>query len=564
MIAWMLDAMVAATLLMVLVLAVRRPVAELFGAGWAYALWLLPLLVPLLPPMPSLLPIAAAPVTIIIPELSMHDAVATAAAASQPTGSAELLWTLLAIWAGGAVAFGAWQQSTYSAFMLHLGPEGRSAEPPSFGGIRVVESDAVDGPVAVGLFQRRIVVPLDFLTRYSDTERRLALEHELVHHRRLDLLWNWIGLGFLTLNWFNPIVHIAFRAFRADQELACDAAVTRRAPSQRHDYACALVKSASHPGLVAVCPLNHADMLKRRLRMMKKHRASWTRNAGGAATLGLVGATGLALASPGFAEQSRGHIPVDVVVAAKDRSPIIAPAEIQRLREKCGGGERKDAPIVCSDDESRDPEVRAIVEGAKKKAKARVADARLSVREATVAKAQVEKSTIAQQDALAQAREALRESAPAAEAQKAARESLEEASEAMSHHHEARAVEIEKALAQARSHLHRVQLDRSRMIRATMVRTRIHLPHGTLNADHRRRIEAAIERANKRLGDVHLVIDNPIDEEALEREIERKVEEALEGAGVSARPALILGSDAGDCKAAPRPVLAGIPQAPAA
>jgi beta-lactamase regulating signal transducer with metallopeptidase domain len=261
-IAWALEALVTASLLMLLVLAVRKPVAALFGAQWAYALWLLPLVLTFLPTPPELAPLPLAEMTVMLPPI----AEATASSSAE-AGSGEWLLMLLALWGGGAVAFAIWQQSTYSAFMLHLGNGGRAARPPVYGGIEVVASEAVEGPVAVGIFRRRIVVPLDFETRYSPSERRLALEHELVHHQRRDLAWNWAALLMLTLNWFNPIAHFAFRGFRADQELACDAAVTRKSPAERHDYARALVKSACHPSLIAVCPLNHAGFLKKRRRL---------------------------------------------------------------------------------------------------------------------------------------------------------------------------------------------------------------------------------------------------------------------------------------------------------
>ena len=37
----------------------------------------------------------------------------------------------------------------------------------------------------------------------------------------------------LALNWFNPVAWLAFRAFRADQELACDAAVAAAGSAER-------------------------------------------------------------------------------------------------------------------------------------------------------------------------------------------------------------------------------------------------------------------------------------------------------------------------------------------
>ncbi len=513
MIAWMLETMVAASLLMLLVLAVRRPVAELFGAQWAYALWLLPVLLPLLP-VPEFLPTATEPMTIIIPEMPIESAAAASAPVPEDGGSTGLLLMLLALWAGGAVAFAAWQQSTYSAFMLHLGPDGRRAQPPSFGGVRVVESDAVDGPVAVGLFRRRIVVPIDFLTRYSDSERRLALEHELVHHRRFDLLWNWIGLGLLTINWFNPIVHIAFRAFRADQELACDAAVTSRAPTQRHDYACALVKSASHPGLIAVCPLNHAAMLKRRLRMMKKHRASWARTAGGAAALSLVGAAGLALATPGFAHEER-VAPAEVVMNTQSRDPIIAREDVERLREKCGGREeRRGRAIVCTNEEAKDPEVRAIVEKMKARVQERVAHVQLDRKAMKLDRKQIEKVRKSAREAAKEHRRAMKEADKALAESRVHMFGIERG--------EYRA-EVEKALAHARLHLDRVRVEMPRIqaMRMAMAPLRVHLPRHMLSPEQVRDIEAALEKARVEVERVEVHVDDRLFEEELERELER-------------------------------------------
>lgn len=366
MIGWLVETTIGASLLMLLVLAVRRPVAELFGAQWAYALWLLPLLRFVLPQLPE------APVP--VPAIVVLPAIDAMAAAPAPAagGSGDWLWLLLALWAGGAIIFAIWQQSTYSAFMLHLGPEARPAQPERFGGVKVVESDAVDGPVAVGFLTRRIVVPLDFATRYSASEQRLALEHELVHHRRFDLFWNLAALAILALNWFNPIAHFAFRAFRADQELSCDAAVTRRAPEQRHDYACAVVKSASQPGLIAACPLNHAAFLKRRLKMMKSHRGGWARTMGGVAALSVFGAGGLLLSTPGAA-QDEARAP-RVVPARIGVEPIIDKKDIATLRAKCGRGDkaRRDGSIVCDDSEAADPEVKAIMARTEKRVREHV------------------------------------------------------------------------------------------------------------------------------------------------------------------------------------------------
>jgi beta-lactamase regulating signal transducer with metallopeptidase domain len=293
-IAWLIETLVAVTLLMVMVLLLRGPVARSFGAGWAYALWAVPALRLVLPPLPQLAPdIWFPPVVLFIPT-----AAEMAAPLPAEAGPGQWVPFMLAMWAGGAVIFLVLQWLGYRAFLGRIRETSRPARPPLFGGIRTWISEAVDGPLALGVIERRIVLPGDFSRRYNPVERRLALEHELVHHKRGDIWWNLVGLLVLAIFWFNPIAWLAFRAFRSDQELACDAAVARTASlDERCDYARALVKSASRPGLIAACALNPAGELKRRLRMMRKHRASPLRSAGGVAALAAFMVAGLALGS---------------------------------------------------------------------------------------------------------------------------------------------------------------------------------------------------------------------------------------------------------------------------
>jgi bla regulator protein blaR1 len=506
MIAQLLEGMVGATLLMVLVLAARGPVAHFFGASWAYALWLLPALRLVLPPLPLFqTPLPVPSVTVIVPSAEM-----LAAPVAPAGGGMPWLELALAVWAGGAVIFLFWQQSTYSAFLLHLGPEGRPARPPEFGGIPVVESEAVDGPVALGLLKRRIVVPTDFATRYSEVEQRLALEHELIHHRRFDLVWNFVAVAILALNWFNPIAHFAFRAFRADQELACDAAVARRSPGQCHDYACALVKSASRPGLIATCPLGPADELKRRLKMMKQHRGGWGRALGGAATVLAVGATGLALSSPSLA-RPEPQARVVMAAAAAAQAPIITEQEIRTLREKCGEGQS--GAIVC-DDDNRDPEVRAIVDKTVKRAEARVAEAmpspeRMAEIEAAVAKAQEAVARIDHAKIDAQVREAMEKSRV----------------------HIVRAEQIrnDPRIREALRRAQVVHVDASRQaaIASAVAAARAHAARTAITPEQMAEIHAAIDEARRAMEDIDIDIDRELDID-IDREIDAEVEAELD------------------------------------
>jgi beta-lactamase regulating signal transducer with metallopeptidase domain len=340
---WLLSNMIWASAAMLFVLVIRRPFASLFGAGPAYALWLVPALRLVMPPLPSLsaveLPNLIPPQTLILISEDL------AAPVPPEGGPGQWVPLLLAIWAIGAACFLLWQIWSYRRFVRSLDRDARDLG--THQGLRLIESGAVDGPISLGLLRRRIVVPADFGSRYSAGERALALDHEAVHHRRFDLWWNHLGLLILGLNWFNPVAWFAFKAFRADQELACDAAVAATADTgARHDYACALVKSASRPGLIAACPLNHADQLKRRLKMMKFHKPGRLRMLGGAAAIAMLGGLSLAFGSAGVAAQPAPPVPPSAAAPADgdhdNMRVIVRTIRSEEHRDHQGGNARSE------------------------------------------------------------------------------------------------------------------------------------------------------------------------------------------------------------------------------
>src|SRR5690606_1690541 len=113
---------------------------------------------------------------------------------------------------------------------------------------------------------------------YVAEERALAIDHELSHHRHGDLWANSAALVLLAAQWFNPFAWRAIRAFRFDQEAACDARVLgmvdREADGRegRGDragsYATAIVKAAVGPRLSLAAPMAVHDNLQERLTML--------------------------------------------------------------------------------------------------------------------------------------------------------------------------------------------------------------------------------------------------------------------------------------------------------
>lgn len=104
-------------------------------------------------------------------------------------------------------------------------------------------SDSDIGPALAGCFKPKIIVPANFFERYNVAEQALIIRHELVHKRRGDVIANTLCALLQCLFWFNPLIHIAARCFRLDQELACDAIVIEQVPQARRTYAEAMLKT---------------------------------------------------------------------------------------------------------------------------------------------------------------------------------------------------------------------------------------------------------------------------------------------------------------------------------
>ncbi len=303
MIGWALETFVATSLLMLLVLAVRGPVRKSFGPHMAYALWLLPVARLLLPPLPegwreqAVAPVAAASDIVTVYFVEPLGAAPSAGA----EGSFGLWMVILVVWALGAAAFLGYHLVAHSRYTASLLRRARVDRTVAQGKVRVIETDAAHGPLAFGVFRKYVAFPRDFSERYDEQERDLALAHELGHHVRGDLIANWVALFVLALHWFNPIAWRAFRAFRADQEMACDALVLAgRAQALRHAYGRAIVKSAHGGAVSAACHLHTINEVKGRLRMLSKTRQfSPTRAAAGLIGVGALSVAALGLTASG-------------------------------------------------------------------------------------------------------------------------------------------------------------------------------------------------------------------------------------------------------------------------
>lgn len=316
-----------------LVLVLRRPVTRSFGPEAAYALWALPALRLVLPPItlpawlapegaapPAALPDVAAPLPgeAIMWEAVAHSPAApaivpasmTAPLAPAPQPGFDLLTLLadlplaellLAVWLGGAAVV-LWRRfAAYFALRDELLARGREVgRAPGvlrgwLGTIRLVETPATTAPLAMGVLDPVIALPPGFMALHDRSARDLALAHELAHHRGGDLLVNVLVQPLFALHWFNPLGRYGWLALRRDQEAACDARVmARRNAHERAAYAALIARFAAAPGAASnaaltapmACPVLGEKSIIHRLRSLALSDLSPRRRIAGRALLG--------------------------------------------------------------------------------------------------------------------------------------------------------------------------------------------------------------------------------------------------------------------------------------
>ncbi|QDA57827.1 TonB family protein [Thermomonas aquatica] len=314
--AWLIEATLVSSAAALAVLALRKLLRAAFGAGACHAAWSavpVALLATLLPAAEADAP--AAPLAAIRAPIRM-----LAAEAPPSTMPDIAAWTCIA-WLCGCVAFAAflwWQQRRFVRGLGDIAERGDG----------LLLADAVAGlPAAVGVWNARIVMPADAMSRYDTVERGLMLAHEREHIARGDLLANAFVAVLRCLFWFNPLVHFAARRFRHDQELACDARVIARHPQARRAYGEAMLKTQMATAMLPLgCHWGQSHPLKERIEMLKRPLPSTLRSVAGR---GMVIAILLASGYAAWAAQPdvpvvvpAGQVAADMVLRVDDGKPM--------------------------------------------------------------------------------------------------------------------------------------------------------------------------------------------------------------------------------------------------
>lgn len=379
------EASLAAGVLVLLVLLIRRPVARFFGARTAYALWLIPVLRLAMPPIPvtEVVIEPAAPPTnefitpahtddlpVLMAEVSTDDmplagdiyyisdtpdvAPITVSASTAPFW-ADWTWQRMILpfallWAAGTlITFlslifqhtrftdKAWRQTEFAEPDVKDLTEALRQKLNIHLPVSIRQCPYNDGPYVTGLCRRLIVVPSDFTVRFSRSEQEFALTHELMHLKRWDLPAIGVMLMVRATQWWNPAGKYLLRAFRSDQEAACDAAVLKRTAAHPHDYASTLMKAVRiNETAVPALTLDHG--LKERLRTMriKNQLKGGTIAVLSLAALGLGSTASYAITQETRAveapEPPREPVPTEIEEIPEEEMRALREAE-QELRE---------------------------------------------------------------------------------------------------------------------------------------------------------------------------------------------------------------------------------------
>ncbi len=331
---WLLDTLLWTAGLIALVLLIRRPVARCFGPQIAYALWAIPALRLLMPPveLPAWLnpaPQEATPAatfadsgtaesasgdflfTIVQPQapaatLGRLDA---APGLLMPTTPMPILEIGISVWLVGAALFLWLRFAAYFRLRRELLEDAR--EVGRYGRVRLLETSGTSTPLAFGVVDPVVALPHGFMAQADITARNLALAHELSHHSARDLLANMIVQPLFALHWFNPLGRYGWLAMRRDQEAACDARVmAEKAPEERAVYASLITTFAAGPKFALAapmaCPVLGEKSIIHRLRSLKMSNMSSRRRIAGRV---MVGAAVLALPLTASISYAEGTVP---------------------------------------------------------------------------------------------------------------------------------------------------------------------------------------------------------------------------------------------------------------
>ncbi|MCU7553349.1 M56 family metallopeptidase [Alteromonas sp. ASW11-19] len=312
---WLVQQQALLSVTLIVLMVLEHIGTPKLGARLAYVLWL------------------AVPLTLLAGNLPLPDMPAVSGTFSRyvvgvtPQASVTQLNLFGTIWGLGAV-------SVLSFVAVHYVRLARAVGVSQGDHRATYYCKAISSPLLFGFVQPKILLPENFSTQYSPRQQQLIIEHERVHARRFDRLWNFLALCVATLFWFNPLVWLALRSFRINQELACDQQVLATKPdADKLLYAKALVQCAEHSSApVGFYPTfgEKSTMLKR-LNLIK--RPGVTNKAVAFASLLILGTVTASAALANLPTQHIDAAKINKAAPVKRVSPVYPDGALTRNQE---------------------------------------------------------------------------------------------------------------------------------------------------------------------------------------------------------------------------------------
>ncbi len=151
--------------------------------------------------------------------------------------------------------------------------------------VSILVSDQISVPISSGLFRRVIVLP-----RENPADCRLAILHELTHHRQGDIARVFVTRGIGALFVAHPLVHGLMTRLDLLMEMICDQLVLSRSESDPARYASLLLSYVPSVGTSKLMPAlfmgrSHQELVRRIASMKTRQRGSSLLSLGAAALL---------------------------------------------------------------------------------------------------------------------------------------------------------------------------------------------------------------------------------------------------------------------------------------
>lgn len=130
--------------------------------------------------------------------------------------------------------------------------------------------DAVPTPFVLGVVRPKIFLP----SYLSQEQEEYVLQHEKAHLRRLDHWWKPVGYVLLAVNWYNPLLWLAYCLLCRDIEKACDEKVVESMDNaQKKGYLETLVACSVYRRTVMICPVAFGEVgVKERVKSVLSYK----------------------------------------------------------------------------------------------------------------------------------------------------------------------------------------------------------------------------------------------------------------------------------------------------